>query len=253
MTNYNLSLENQWIISFAINFLLITLAQRLPLLTKSGWIHAGILGTILLGCLGLQGWLSIFLYFALGTVVTKIGFKTKQLKGIAESRGGKRGPENVWGSAATGTFFALSYCVLGPLYSKIILIGFAASFSAKLADTFGSEIGKYWGKRTYLITSFRPVSPGTDGGISIEGTIASVIGSLLMSLVMMSLRIIDSGVPFLIIFVSGFLATLIESIIGALLQKKISWLTNELINSLQTSLSSLIAILLYYYLSFSGI
>ena len=44
-----------------INTLLIALAQRLPLLTRNGWIHAGALGTILWGCLGWRGWLAVVL------------------------------------------------------------------------------------------------------------------------------------------------------------------------------------------------
>ena len=56
--------------------------------------------------------------------------------------------------------------------AEIVLfkVGFASSFSAKLADTFGSEIGKRFGKDTYLITSLKKVERGTEGGISIEGT-----------------------------------------------------------------------------------
>ena len=45
----------------------------------------------------------------------------------------------------------------------LLLVGFAASFAAKLADTFGSEIGKRWGRRAVLITTLRPVPPGTEG------------------------------------------------------------------------------------------
>ena len=43
-------LEYQWISAFGINAILIAFAQRLPLLTRSGWVHAGALGTILMGC-----------------------------------------------------------------------------------------------------------------------------------------------------------------------------------------------------------
>ena len=60
----------------------------------------------------------------------------------------------------------------------IFKVGFAASFAAKLADTFGSEIGKRFGKDTYLITSFEKVDRGTEGGVSLEGTLASFFGSI---------------------------------------------------------------------------
>ena len=165
---------NQWLLAFLLNAVLILLAQKLPLLTKSGWLHAGALGTILWGCLGWSGSSAVVFYLILGSTVTRLGFKYKQQSGIAESRGGKRGPENLWGSAATGAILAIVIKIgIGP--DSLLKIGFAASFSAKLADTFGSEIGKRWGRRTFLISSFRPVPPGTDGAISIEGTLASVL------------------------------------------------------------------------------
>lgn len=37
------------------------------------------------------------LYLFLGQLVTKVGFDEKEALGIAEGRGGRRGPENVWG------------------------------------------------------------------------------------------------------------------------------------------------------------
>ena len=127
----------QWLWAFALNALLIALAQRLPLLTSAGWIHAGALGTILWGCLGWRGWLAVVIYLVLGSMVTRLGMAQKKLAGLAEGRGGRRGPENVWGSAATGAVVAI-LIKLGLGSQSLLMIGFAASFAAKLADTFGS-------------------------------------------------------------------------------------------------------------------
>ena len=128
-------------------------------------------------------------------------------------------------------------------------VGFAASFAAKLADTFGSEIGKRFGKETYLITSFKKVERGTEGGISIEGTLSSVLGSIIMAFIMLRLSIISTKYHLIVVIVSGFLATLSESIIGANFQNKYK-LSNELVNAIQTSIASVFAIfalILYSY------
>ncbi len=239
-------MHNQWITAFLFNIILISTAQNLPLLTKKGWFHAGILGTILWGCIGWQGWLSVCAYLILGSLVTKIGFKDKELKGIAESRGGKRGPENVWGSSATGCFLAIVIKIF-PEISELLMIGFCASFSAKLADTFGSEIGKHFGKNAFLITTLKRVKPGTDGAISVEGTLASFIGSLMMTIVMAKLSLISGNFIILLVVFSGLTASIIESYLGAILQNRISWITNEMINSLQTSIAAMLAILASYY------
>ncbi len=234
-------MDQTWIWAFSINAFLIVFFHRIPLLTKEGWFHAGALGTLLLGCLGWRGWLSVIIYLVLGSLVTKIGYARKQMQGIAEARGGKRGPENVWGSAATGAFLAI--LIKAGFGSETILqLGFAASFSAKLADTFGSEIGKRWGRSTVLITTLRQVPPGTDGAISIEGTLASVLGGTLMTFVMLTLGFINSIPYAFLVFVCGFLSTISESFVGAIVQSRLSWLSNELVNFLQTSLSALLAI-----------
>ncbi len=237
-------LNDIWLNAFLINFLLILFGQRLPFLTKTGWIHAGALGTLLLGSIGWNGWISVCIYLLLGTLVTKIGYKNKASRGIAEARGGQRGPENVWGSAATGCSLALFSCIW-PNYLTLFMVGFASSFTAKLSDTFSSEIGKRFGKRTYLITTLKPVPPGTEGAISIEGSIAGLLGSLIMTMVMLNLSIISGLSVAFVVFLSGYLATFFESYIGALAQNKIDWMTNELVNFIQTSIAAIISIFLY--------
>ena len=96
-----------WIQALLLNTVLIAVAQRIPLLTPAGWVHAGALGTILWGCLGWRGWVAVVAYLVLGSLVTRLGLRQKEALGLAEARGGRRGPENVWGSAATGACLAL--------------------------------------------------------------------------------------------------------------------------------------------------
>ena len=229
-----------WALALVINAALIAAAQRLPLLTRAGWVHAGILGTLLMGSLGWAGWWAVVLYLGLGSLVTRLGFRRKQADGLAEARGGRRGPENVWGSAATGAALAL-LTLLPSAPVTLLRLGFAASFSAKLADTFGSEIGKRWGRRTVLITTLQPVPPGTEGAISLEGTAASLMGSALMALVMLQLGLLQNPLAWAVVTLVGLLATLLESLIGAGLQQRCVWLSNELVNALQTTLAAVIA------------
>ncbi len=229
-----------WLAALVINALLIAIAQRLPLLTRAGWVHAGVLGTLLWGSLGWQGWLAVVAYLALGSLVTKLGFQRKRELGLEEGRGGRRGPENVWGSALVGTALALLATRVPAAAVPLLLAGFAASFAAKLGDTFGSEIGKRWGRHTVLITSLRPVAPGTDGAISLEGTAASLLGSLLMALVMVALGLIRGWPLVALVAGVGLVATLAESVVGATLQRRWSWLSNEWVNGLQTLLAALL-------------
>ena len=231
-----------WIQALLLNTVLIAVAQRAPLLTPAGWVHAGALGTILWGCLGWRGWVAVVAYLVLGSLVTRVGLREKQERGLAEARGGRRGPENVWGSAATGACLALLIGA-GVEPRSLLLVGFSASFAAKLADTFGSEIGKRWGRRPVLITTLRSVPPGTEGAISLAGTLASAAGSVLMTLVMWQLQLLPSISVSLVVMLIGLLATLAESLLGALAQDRFRWLSNELVNALQTLLAALMAML----------
>ena len=231
----------QWLQALLLHVVLISVAQRLPLLTRAGWLHAGFLGTLLWGCLGPPGWGLVVMYFLLGSLATRVGFRQKQKRGLAEGRGGRRGPENVWGSAATGALLAVLVDLAPAPWRTLLLVGFVASFAAKLADTLGSEIGKQWGRHTWLITTLRLVPPGTEGAISVEGTLASVLGSAVMALVGLGLGLLDGYAAVILVALAGLAATLVESLIGATLQGRLDWLTNEMVNGLQTAVAALMA------------
>ncbi|MEB3169781.1 MAG: TIGR00297 family protein [Synechococcaceae cyanobacterium] len=233
-----------WAAALALNALLIAAARRAPLLTPAGWVHAGVLGTLLWGTLGWRGWLAVVGYLALGSMVTRLGFRRKQEAGLAEARGGRRGPENVWGSALVGTVLAALATRVPAVWQPPLLLAFAASFAAKLGDTFGSEIGKRWGRTTVLITTLRPVPPGTEGAVSLEGTLASLAGSALMAMVMLGLGLIGGWRAWLLVAAVGLAATLAESLLGATLQRRWPWLGNEVVNGLQTLLAALLALAL---------
>ena len=229
-----------WGTAVLINGALIAWAQRLPLLTRAGWVHAAVLGTVLWGCLGWQGWITVVLYLAFGSLVTRIGLRRKQELGLAEARGGRRGPANVWGSAAVGAALALLIGA-GLQPRSMLLVGFAASFAAKLADTFGSEIGKRYGRTTVLITTLRQVPAGTEGAVSVEGTLASAVGSVLMTLIVVALHLVAAGPMALMVAAVGLVATLLESLLGAVAQDRLPGLTNEMVNGLQTAAGAIIA------------
>ncbi len=228
-----------WLFSALANALLILPLRRVPVLTTAGWFHAWILGTLLGASLGWRGWLAVVLYLALGSAVTRLGLARKRAAGLAEKRDGRRGPENVWGSAATGALLALMTTLPGAPQG-LLLTGFVASFAAKLGDTCGSEIGKRWGRRTVSLTRLRPVPAGTEGAVSLEGTVASLVGAAVFAGLAVALGLLPpSLVPALTLV--AWLATLIESLIGAELQPRLAWLSNEAVNGLMTLLAALLA------------
>ncbi len=234
-----------WLVAIALNTVLGAIALLLPrkVLTTMGIWHAWGLGIIVWGCLGWQGYLVILSYLIVGSGVTRIGKDIKEAKGIAEKRDGARGPENLWGSAATGAICAIGYAIAPhPLW----LIGYVASLSTKLADTTASEIGKAYGKSTFLITTLKPVPAGTEGAVSLEGTIAGIFGSMIIAVIGLGVNLLASPWDLLWCAIAAFVATNVESLIGATLQEKYDWLTNEVVNGINTAIGAAIAILIKY-------
>src|SRR4028118_1406035 len=239
-----ISALNPWLVAVGLNTVLLAIAWIAPkkLLTPAGLFHAWLLGVLIWGTLGWQGYLVVMFYFLVGSAVTRIGMEQKEAEGIAEKRSGARGPENVWGSALTGAL-----CVLGtlvfPKLAPLLLLGYVASFATKLSDTCASEVGKAYGKRTFLITTLQPVARGTEGAVSLEGTLAGVVGSVAIAFIGWGVGLINlTDVAFCI--VAAFIATNLESVIGATLQSKFDWLTNEVVNIINTLIGAGVAILL---------
>ncbi len=240
-----LSTINPWLVAVGLNTVLLAIAWVAPkkLLTPAGLFHAWVLGVLIWGTLGWQGYLVVMFYFLVGSGVTRIGLAQKEAEGIAEKRSGARGPENVWGSALTGALCALGTLFFGLPYQKLLLLGYVASLSTKLSDTTASEVGKAYGKRTFLITTLQPVARGTEGAVSLEGTLAGVLGSAAIAFVGWGVGLI-SLTDVVFCGLAAFIATNLESVIGATLQSKYDWMTNEVVNFINTLIGAIAAVLL---------
>ncbi|NET01427.1 MAG: TIGR00297 family protein [Sphaerospermopsis sp. SIO1G2] len=235
---------NPWIIGVGLNAILLAIVAIIPkkLLTPAGIFHAWLLGVIIWGTLGWPGYLVVAFYFIVGSGVTRIGMKEKEAAGIAEKRSGARGPENVWGSALIAALCALGV-LLVPDLKFLLCLGYVASFSTKLSDTTASEVGKAYGKSTFLITTLQPVARGTEGAVSLEGTLAGIVGSVAIALVGWGVNLIDV-LGIILCVIAAFIATNLESVIGATLQSQYTWLTNEIVNIFNTLIGAIVAILI---------
>ncbi|MEH2114922.1 TIGR00297 family protein [Nostoc sp.] len=248
---------NPWLVAVVLNTLLLGLAWISPkkLLTPAGLFHAWFLAILIWVTLGWQGYAVVMFYFLVGSGVTRIGMAQKEAEGIAEKRSGARGPENVWGSALTGAlcalgvgiinsgFFVASPQSLVPNPQSLLLLAYIASFSTKLADTTASEVGKAYGKSTFLITTLQPVPRGTEGAVSLEGTLAGIVASVAIAFIGWGVGLIDLlGVAWCVL--AAFIATNLESVIGATLQSKYAWLTNEVVNIFNTLIGAIASVLL---------
>lgn len=204
-------------IALAAALLFSVLAFVLQWLTLDGSVSAVVFGTVVLGIGGWQAAILILTFFITSTLISRddviVIEETAQVYAERERRDGVQ----VW---SNGFWFAL--CILAGhlLNAEFVLMGAAGAIATATADTWATELGsKRFKVETYLLKNFEKVRPGTDGGISLPGTLGALAGSLLMAVV----TVLCYGYSWLegasVIFLAGFLGCFIDSYLGATVQQ----------------------------------
>jgi len=209
----------QLLYGFILAVIVAALAYRAHSLNKSGALAATFVGTIIFGLGGWQ-WAILLLTFFITSSGLSRAFK-KRKQGLDEkfSKGHARDAGQVFGNGGVATLFV----VLHALYpeSGIGWVGFAASLAAVNADTWATELGVLNPTPPRMITDpRRRVEMGTSGGISLWGTVASLLGSSIIALFAVLLS--PSGTLntnyFLLITAAGLAGSLFDSFLGATVQ-----------------------------------
>lgn len=231
------ALAVSFLIGVGINLILAVPAYLAKSVDKSGFVAGILVGATLWMAQGWQGWLVLVVFFVLGTGATKIGYQKKAERKLAQEAGGRRSARHALANtsvAAIAAFFASS-----TPYPEIFLPAFVAAFATAAGDTLSSEIGQLMGRRTFLITTLKPVPRGTEGAVSLEGTLAGLAGSFAVACLGWALGFYGFLVACLVT-VAAFLGTTLESLIGATIEKA-GLLDNESVNFLNTLIGALAA------------
>ncbi|MBO8181378.1 MAG: TIGR00297 family protein [Archaeoglobus sp.] len=219
---------NHLIYAFIISFVLGLVAMRAGVADESGLMSATLIGTLIIVFTDIRFFLILASFYIIGSFATKYRYSVKLNLGIEEPAGGARGYANVFSNSLPALFFALNYYVLS---SDLFLVAFVASIATALGDTLASEIGKTSGK-VYLITNFKPVSPGESGGVSLLGELSAFLGAAIVTLFAFMLSVIPAEyVPVAII--AGFIGVHVDSFLGATLER-LGYLTNSGVNFFAT-------------------
>jgi uncharacterized protein (TIGR00297 family) len=84
-----------------------------------------------------------------------------------------------------------------------------------------------------MITNFKSVAPGTDGGMSLFGTIAALLGAASVAVAALATGLVPAHAIATIIL-AGFFGTIIDSLLGAIFERR-GLLNNDLVNLLSTA------------------
>jgi uncharacterized protein (TIGR00297 family) len=221
----------------AVNSAIALAALAVRSVDLAGALAAIAVGTAITAGLGLRGLALMVAFFVIGTAATKLGYRVKAARGIAQERGGARGWRHALANGAVPALLALLAAMsAGPL-RDLLALAYAAAVATAAADTCSSEVGKAYGRRTFLITTLRPVPPGTEGAVSLEGTLGGFAGALLVGAAGVGASLFGWPAA-LVVAVAGVLGSLAESVIGTVATRR-GWMDDHLLNALNTAIGAL--------------
>jgi uncharacterized protein (TIGR00297 family) len=210
-------------------------ARALRGVNLSGALAGGLACFVLFAGVGPVAFLTLAALFAMTWVSTRLGYRRKLALGVAERRDGR----NAWQVLANLIVAACGAIVFAGTGNRAWLIAVLAAFSEAATDTVASEIGQYRGANPRFITSWQVVAPGTDGGITIVGSVAGLAAGVVITAIGVAGGMIhfhDAWIP----VVTGFAGMLIDSLIGATFQRR-GWISNQTVNFVSTLAAAALA------------
>ena len=198
--------------------LVAAVSYQMCFLKMNGAVVAFLLGSIIFGFGGLKYTVPILLFFVLSSVLSKTGRRKKsELEQSFEKSGVRDMYQVLANGGIPGILMILIFLLQREDWYPIYLVAIAAA----TADTWATEIGVFSRHKPHLITNFKTTAPGTSGAISILGSLAAVMGSLII-LLSGQIFMPESGTFKLVFFLSlvlcGVLGSFIDSIMGATIQ-----------------------------------
>ena len=166
------------LVGLAVNAAIAVPALLARSIDLSGAVSAVVIGTAITAGLGLPGLALMVAFFVLGTRGHEGRLPRRRPRaGSPRRRAGPAAGGTPGRTAASPRSWPSSPAWPPPGSRDLLALAYAAAVATAAADTCSSEVGKAYGRRTFLITSLRPVPPGTEGAISLEGTLGGFLGA----------------------------------------------------------------------------
>ncbi len=209
---------------FFIILILGAVSLKAGIVTYSGLIAGFLVGfpVIIAPKDGVKWFALIMAFHIVAGQFTKYKYEEKRRKGTAQEKGGARAWQNVLANGASAVLMALCS---GFFKNPIYLLGFIGAVATSTSDTLATELGLLYKKPPRLITNLnKKVPPGTSGGITIIGELATILGALLIGFLAWLLglggHLLEwSSITIVIIaLLSGFIGTTFDSFLGASFQ-----------------------------------
>lgn len=190
-------------------------------LSRSGVLGAILVGTVIFGLGGLPWGALLVLFFVSSSALSH--FKAARKAAVAEkfSKGSRRDLAQALANGGVGALAALGNAFWPhPLW----WLGFVGAMATVNADTWATELGVLSISQPRLITTGRPVEPGSSGGLTVTGTLAGLAGAALIGVAGAAFDLAAGRPPgqvaWLLVVVAGagLLGSLFDSLLGASVQ-----------------------------------
>jgi uncharacterized protein (TIGR00297 family) len=245
-----------------ISVIFALVAWRLRAATAMAAVCGGmicfLITTSALGSVLHSGLFPLLLLFVFTFEATRLGRERKARAGLAEDRKGRNAAQVIANLGIAALFSPMmcfyiatkfgwfgEYCcnIDAPFreYFAIPLIPMLAALAEATADTVSSEIGQAFGGTPFMLTTLRRVPPGTDGAISLKGTLAGIAAAAIIA---------ATGAPALgmspaacfVAFAAAIAGLFFDSLLGATIERR-GYINNDLVNFTSTAFAAAVALL----------
>jgi len=219
----------------AVNLVLAVLFHRSGTVDRSGMIAGFVVGVLTFTFAGWRGFLVLISFFILGSTSTRLGLRRKERLGIAQEKKGARSARHALANCGVAVY--LAFLAATATTPEIFSLAFVCAYATAAFDTVSSEIGRAYGGRPVLITTFRPVPAGTNGAVSWLGTFAGMAAAA----VVCAVAIADGYLGprwLVVVLVAAFVGSTADSVLGATLETR-GLIDNEAVNFSNTLVGAL--------------
>jgi uncharacterized protein (TIGR00297 family) len=178
-------------------------------LTFDGAVAAAVVGAVVFARGRLPAAAGLLAFFGSSSALSKLGEARKHRLPLAQAKGAQR---DAWQVLANGGVATLGIS-LGPRLGGGAYLG---ALAAAGADTWATELGLLSTRPPRLITTLRQVPPGTSGGVTLAGLLASLGGALTVGVAWWVCGGSRRGVAAALI--AGAFGSVADSLLGATLQ-----------------------------------
>jgi len=233
----------QLISAIGLSMALALLAWGLRAVTIGAALTGVLLTLVLCLAAGPAALIPVAMVFLLTLVTTRIGRRKKERLGTAEHQHGRSALQIVANVGVAAICAAPLILVTHARY--ILLAGASAALAEAAGDTVSSELGQAFGGNPRLITTWRKVAPGQDGGVTIVGTILALAAIVVVCL---SCEWANLLVPrfYWTVLSAAFFGTLVDSLLGATLESP-DRLGNNSVNFSSSAFSAALAIAVVFF------